>query len=554
MKPEIIQQWQMLGQVQPELLADEAFESAQEAGVSSLESYFFWSEIEKEEGEINFSSYDVLVEKIKKHNLKWVPFLILGPDYATPEWFKESKESVFAECLEHQKKSRIQSIWNPRLPKYVERFLARVSEHYQDKDILESILLGISGNWGEAIYPGGGHCLGNIHSHTGFWCGDRYARENFINFALGKYQSLKGLNDAWGTDFSDTQKIDFPSIETSKRKEFFDFLVGIIHLGPGFLRKILKFGRQIFLKISKRVFFATSQANFQSANVPRQRWLDFSQWYLDSMTNWAEFWIKTARRYFPENKIYLVTGGLGELVLGADFVNQTKAAQKHQAGIRITNQTDDYAQSFAITRLVSSAARFYNTYFTTEEEAVLQTPEAVTMRIFDAVSSGAYGFYCRNIISQGKLPFLAKENLPIGSLTPGAKKLQEYIGIFDGQKPLIDKAIFFPNTFFKFNPSAIVPFYNQCAQIRNSIDFDLVDETMLKDGALGRYKHLLVLAGELPRENIPLGLKIISDPREIAREFNNRRDGVYASHFSDKILYYDSHKNIITSQPITCAS
>ena len=153
---EIIQQWQYLGKVQPKLLEDKALVNCKKAGITSLQSYLYWAEIEKERNKIDFSSYDPLVEKLKKHNLKWVPFLILGPNYATPNWFQESDECLYAKCLEHKKESKIQSIWNPFLAKWIDRFLRIVSEHYRDKNILESICLGISGNWGEAIYPATG--------------------------------------------------------------------------------------------------------------------------------------------------------------------------------------------------------------------------------------------------------------------------------------------------------------------------------------------------------------------------------------------------------------
>ncbi|MCF6149865.1 MAG: hypothetical protein E3K37_14525 [Candidatus Kuenenia sp.] len=119
------------------------------------------------------------MEKIIRHNLKWVPFLILGPCYATPEWFQVSSESVFAKCIEHSIESKIQSIWNPYLPKYVDRFIGIFAKHYQSHNLFESITLGISGNWGEAMYPVGGGFGTNFHTHSGWWCGDKYALESY---------------------------------------------------------------------------------------------------------------------------------------------------------------------------------------------------------------------------------------------------------------------------------------------------------------------------------------------------------------------------------------
>lgn len=546
MKPEIIQQWQLMGLPHEKLLKDEVLENARKIGITSLQSYVRWLEVEKKEGEFNFSNYDILVEKIKAHNLKWVPFLILGPNYSTPKWFLESKESVFFKCLEHQKETGNQSIWNPNLPRYIERFLSKISEHYQDKNIFESIILGIAGNWGEAIYPTSGYWFGDYHSHNGFWAGDEYAKNNFADSVLQKYRNIKSLNAAWGTDFKDIQEITFPIIKESKKRLLINWAVSLVSKSPEFFKSFLKF---ILLKLTKNSFLLVSEPNTRPQNVQktegRQRWLDFICWYTDSMTNWADFWIKTARKYFPETKIYLVTGGLNNPIVGADFSKQTKTAQKYNAGIRVTNQTNNYAQSCVQTRLVSSAARFYKTYFTTEEEAVLQTPEGVTMRIFDAIASGAAGFYCRGIISQGKTPFIGEEETPVGEATLGAKNLEKYIGLFDSEKPEINLAVLFPSTSIAFDSSLIASLYNKCAQLRDILDFDLIDENMIKDGVLKNYQYLLVLEGELPNIDISSNIRVIRDPKEVPEEIDGEQDGVYVTRFPDKILYYNSNNKKI---------
>jgi hypothetical protein len=478
---EIIQQWQYPGKLHPKLLEDEAFEACKKAGISSLQSYVAWAEIEREPGKIDFSSYDALVEKLKKHNLKWVPFLILGPNYATPKWFQESKESVFAKCLEHQKESKIQSIWNPFLPKWVDRFLKLVAEHYRDQRIFESITLGISGNWGEAIYPAEGGFYQNFHTHEGWWCGDKYARQDFINFLLKKYHSLNTLNKIWATDFSHPSEINFPPIPPKLELKY---IYPILKRVPKPIKTQLKLIRRHLLKI----------LNEKTRNLEgKQRWLDFINWYLVSMSKWAEFWLQTARKYFPNNKIYLVTGGIGKPILGADFSTQTKIAAKYKAGIRITNQTDEYGESFIRARLISSAARFYRTYFTTEEAGINQ-PYTVAMRIFDTVSSGAGGFYCKSIIGTG-FDLCTKQNFSPGKPTQGAAILAQNLHYLTFSKPIIKVAVLFPNTSIALNPDILTSIYNQGAQLRDLIDFDLVDENMIADGALGRYLFLVILDG-----------------------------------------------------------
>jgi hypothetical protein len=167
---EVILQWQYPGRVHPKLLEEKTLRLCKDLGATSLQSYLPWSEIEKLPGKIDFSIYDELVEKLSQHNLKWTPFLILGPSYAVPKWFHNSSYSIYARCLEHKLDSKIQSIWNPNLPAYIERFLQIFAEHYKNCELIESVLLGISGSWGEAIYPAYGGYWKNcesFHTHPG---------------------------------------------------------------------------------------------------------------------------------------------------------------------------------------------------------------------------------------------------------------------------------------------------------------------------------------------------------------------------------------------------
>ena len=251
---------------------------------------------------------------------------------------------------------------------------------------------------------------------------------------------------------------------------------------------------------------------------------------------------------FPDIKIYLVTGGIGQPILGADFSAQTKIAAKYNAGIRITNQTNDYSQSFILSRLVSAAARFYNSYFTTEEAAIIQDSRGIIMRLFDAISSGAQGFYCKNIISIGKDPCI-KKNLPLGLPTQGAMNLAKNLQYLTLSEPIIKAAVFFPSTSIVFEPLILDSLYKQCSKLRDVLDFDLLDENMIKDDALEKYQYLLVLKGEIPEGEVSEKIKdwtkksgiLSSDPKIITNDIDNEYDRVYATRFADKIMYYNAN-------------
>jgi len=530
---EIIQQWQYPGGIPPKLLEDKAFENAKKAGITSLQSYVTWAEIEKEPDKIDFSYYDNLVEKLKRHNLKWVPFFILGPGYATPDWFKKSDQSLFAQCLEHKKESKIQSIWSPFLPKWVDRFLRILSEHYQDKSILESICLGIGGNWGESLFPAWGDFYENFHTHLGWWCADKYALESFREYTLKKYGSLDKINNTWKTNFLKAEEINFPKLKYS-----FSFERRVSKLIPNFFKPALKSIYSLIKNPPKK-----ENSNFTG----QEQWLDFINWYTVSMTNWAEFWMGSARKYFPNNEIYLVTGGNGNPMLGADFSAQTKMAAKYNGGIRITNQTNNYAYSFALTRLVSSASRFYGSYFTTEEGGV-NSPESITMRVFDTLTSGARGFYCKNIIGTGK-DLCSKKFFPLGKPTKGAEILKKNLHFLSMSETLIvEAAVFFPKTSIDLGPLILDSLYNQCAKLRQKLNFDLLDENMIKDSALEHYKFFAIieggpLSGEITakiEEWINKGGIFISQKYlKLFLKNNNRPEKIGQGH----ILPYSSPKN-----------
>ena len=61
---------------------------------------------------------------LKDNDLKWVPFLILGPAYSTPDWFSAGKDHYPCRCLEHGFDNQVESRWNPNLPKWIDRFIA----------------------------------------------------------------------------------------------------------------------------------------------------------------------------------------------------------------------------------------------------------------------------------------------------------------------------------------------------------------------------------------------------------------------------------------------
>jgi Glycosyl hydrolase family 14 len=409
---------------------------AKQIKATSVETYVIWSAVENEKNIFDWSHYDKQVEIFIENNIKWVPFLILGPWYATPKWFRESRESVLAKCLEHNENNGCQSIWNPFLKLYVARYLNAFYERYKEFNIIESVLLGISGDFGEAIYPvfGSPKWSKEYHGHRGYWCGDKYALDDFEIFISRKYKNITKLNEAWNQNFESFKRV-MPLIPDRHKT----------HRG----------------------------------------FLDQTEWYFNSMNNWVDFWLKTARNIFNDIEINICTGGSGAPPEGAEFSKQTKIASKYKCGVRITNEMTDYLNNFIYTKIVSTAGRFYNTYFCYEPAGRVYQ-EGIIGRLYNAAATGAHLHdYAGNYMNDQDLSLKSKS---VEIFTDNYK----YCRL---NKPEVKTAVMLPIDYLSVNiipewgyPYAVEQFMKE---LRKITDYDIIDENLILDGALEKYDYLV---------------------------------------------------------------
>jgi hypothetical protein len=402
-------------------------------GVTSDEIYVRWREIEREPGQYSFDRYDAQVEQLTRHGIKWVPFLIAGPAYTVPSWLHGSAQDVGYVCLEHNQRTDIQSLWSPHMPKYVEGFVRAFAEHYRPMGVIESVLLGITGNYGEAIYPASSvdwtaNVYGPYHTHSGYWAGDEYARADFRKFLESKYASAEALNRAWGSAYGSWAEV------------------------------------QPFLR---------DQAASDRA------WLDMCEWYIGSMQRWAEFWLATTREAFPQEEIYLCTGGHAPPEHGSDFGLQCKLAAKYGAGVRITNEASDYRLNFSLTRMVASAGKFYGAFYGFEPAGGVDE-RGVVARIYNAVASGAHQLHYYH-----------------GNLFDGEQAMANFAAngtYVREERPLVEIAAYYPQTTIRLRGNE---FLARAQELRRYMDFDFVSDQMILDRALRKYKALVFLWGEV---------------------------------------------------------
>jgi len=321
---------------------DDALPKMKAVGATSHEGYVRWNLIEPKPGKFDFSVYDPIVSLYKKHGMKWVPFLIIGSPYSMPDWYYHSDKKQGYVCLEHGQESDVQSLWNPVMRNHVEQVVREFAKHYRDTGVVESVLIGVTGNYGEAIYPASGNdwtsdIYGQYHTHPGFWAGDPFAKASFRKWLKARYGDINRLNVSWRSSFA-----DFDSISPVPREA-----------------------------------------------APSDRaWYDFIRWYRESMNDYTDFWVRTVRNNFPKTPVYICTGGDANPKHGSDFSAQSRIAAKHGAGVRITNEGSDYALNFSITRWVASASHFYGGYFGFEPAGFVDA-SGVTARVFNVLASGA---------------------------------------------------------------------------------------------------------------------------------------------------------------------
>jgi hypothetical protein len=414
---------------------------AKALGMTSIEGYVTWKRLEpNKEGEFDWTFYDAIVKKLKEYDLKFFPLLIVGSGYALPEWFIASKENVGFKCLEHGLENAVQSIWCPTHTRHVERVLKAFGEHYGPMNVLEAVRLGPSGNYGESQYPAGGNWGPKgaaMHIHIGWWAGDDYAHAAFRDFARTKYGTVEALNTAWDAMFAslDEVKCVMPETMTSRRQR-----------------------------------------------------ADFTQWYTDSMTDWCDYWGGVVRKALPDTPIYQSAGGWGFREAGTEYSAQASGMIPIGGGIRLTNETDSYEQNVYATRLGATAAKLYDLPLG-YEPASSHTARGTAGRIFNTLTTN------------GDHLFTYQGNLFGTQLS--IQKWIDYVPLFATRRPsLVEIAVYYPETENQIEDAAFRHLYAwgfnpRAAAVRRVTDADYLDDFLLRQGHLDKYKVLIVPWGSL---------------------------------------------------------
>ncbi len=421
-------------------------------GVTSIEEYVTWETCEREgEGRWDFSLWDSEYEKIREAGLKWLPFIIAGPAYSLPAWYRESREFEGLVCIEHNVETKVQSFWDKNFYRYIERFLKAFADHFDSGEI-EGLLFGITGDFGEAIMPvsGGGWTFnipGLYHTHSGYWAGDRFARADFRVKMCEKFGGdIEKLNASWGTGFKSFAAVSMPEIKTDEH--------------------------------NFRVYESSPAGIFRMENAcQKRRWIDFIDWYRASMTEYAAFWMNTARKYFPDTGLYLCTGGQAEPWQASEFAQQSKTCAEAGGGVRITNEASDYNANFTVTNWVASACRFYGCYYSFEPAGQV-TERGVVCRVYNAAATGAKSlhYYGGNIMNN-------KER---------AQNFAQNVHFLKEGGVYREIGMLYPDTPIVLDTRRLGEMNSKFALMRDYTDYEFICDLTVSEGILDRVKVLIM--------------------------------------------------------------
>lgn len=392
----------------------------------------------------DWSQADVGLAAMKKAGMRWQYF----PHFHwAPDWYRKTDKFVPSIGLRSKHQLAAISIWSPDIVPWFDHGYAALAKHYgSGTSNVYAIYLGVHGDFGETMFPMGFHpdekkrFPSNGVAVYDFWCGDDYARADFRKFAETKYRRISKLNATWGTNFKNFSGVTYP---------------------PTAFDKTVPIG---------------------DSPQSRRYWLDFVQWYYDSMTRFTGEVCRIARHYFPQTLLELpVGGGCEDLRFGQDTTAIPKIAKQYAVHIRSTHGGfKPFAENYAgMIKKIATPCKIYDVPHWLEPPGAI-TPDGEVARIMEAVSCGNYGFW-----DWGANPLTA------------ADTFRQYTNFFTREQPVVDVALFFPTTDHRLHPQTVFPRQLQKigSELRDVMDFDMVDEALIADGALDRYRVLLWVEG-----------------------------------------------------------
>lgn len=386
----------------------------------SMCDYLAWCRAEPEPGEWDFSFYRANAEVLNAAGLSYNTFAWL---HFPPRWFMDTDGYQPYQRVDTGAPMLQQSLWAPATLTLYDEFYRRLAEAMGDR--IDFVRIAMPSEYGEIGYATGmtRWLVPDDNAETGYWCGDPYARGDFIDRMTERYGALEALNVAWSTDLTDWSQVAPPA-------------------DP----------------------LALARAAQASPGGDRRRWLDFVDWYQSSWTRFAGAATQIVRHRLPERELILSLGYGGEPV---PWGNDQSRHIRMMAEVDASCQSPGDIGYFA-TRRVSSACRHYGVPYYTEPPGSVDRSREVARIFYDASNGTDTWFdYPQNMDSARDLFAAYKEHLT-------------------GLDPVCDVAFILPSAWWWCRqdwhwPQRTLQMANG---VRDRMDYEIVDELMIRDGAL----------------------------------------------------------------------
>lgn len=435
----------------------EALKKMKEAGLVAYEDYIAWGAVERDEGTWDFSQHDTVEKALHGAGLKYV---VYNWAHFPPVWLRESgpgdtpRSRTLMKCLEHRQETNYLSIFDPQTIRWYDRFYKALAEHFGSR--IDGIYACILGPYGEGNYPLNVPDWVNIgHCHEGYWCADVYAVRAFREAMRRKYHTVESLNEAWGVSYRSFAALEFPEQIAKPVAAEQD--------------------KPSINGASRKVGFVADPGAFAAAQQ-RRRWLDFITWYHQAIIDFTEQSIKTVLKYFPAEKVRTKPGGTAGGVNPIAWGTYSPGYAKMAAPYGIVLQPADCHGAYFGDKWLATAYNFYGVRLSTEPAGGLDRNSFVR-RMFSDASCGASQLFTYEFDQH-------------------AEDIRKYVHLYTGQPSGTSVAILMPTTFYRLGGD--LSFTVRVADaLRDRVDYDVLDELLIQDGALKRYKTLIVVQADI---------------------------------------------------------
>ncbi len=209
--------------------------------------------------------------------------------------------------------------------------------------------------------------------------------------------------------------------------------------------------------------------------------LDFVDWYFSAMTEFAAKVCRVVRQSFPDTPIVVKLGSGEDPVSGQD----DSALVKALAGLGVTVRAAPGRGKDLGFMHIASACKFYGASMEMDlGDAAEKVDEA--RGLFLAAGSGCSSVFAQGIdaLRQADVFSRCRRNLR-------------------GDRGITDVALFFPTTRHRLDWHEPYPpkLAEAAGELRDMLDFDVVDERMVLDGALERYRVPAIFDGDVLEQN-----------------------------------------------------